>query len=587
MSDSSLLNSKIGRYEIQQRIGRGGMAQVFKAFDTNLDRVVAVKVLHEYLSDDPTFKERFEREAKFVASFNHPNIVQIYDFDSVERNGERMYYMVMPYIPGKTLRDVLSDLRQQEKILSTAQIEQITINIANALEYAHKRGMIHRDVKPANILFDEHDQAVLTDFGIARMAASSGLTVEGVTVGTPAYMSPEQVAGEILDARSDVYALGIILYEMITGQLPFEDDGSISILLKHLNEPVPSISNLIHMPNPALDAVIFKALAKHPQDRYQTAAEFAADVKTVFSGGQVDLPLIKSAPSPVITTKADIPVEQRSTRMTQTIQLMTQQIATTIGRSPIGIFAIGLLLIGGIVAIGLFNRIEPAPTLTPTAGSSSMTGDYDSSMTGEEPLYFSISFRANDPELSYWPISDDSTLMRRLTDNDEYLFSSILPGTALTSIFAREYDYSDVSLTMEVTLQAESADATGFGIIFNYQDDDNYSTFTIDGRGRFGIWTKSGPTWTELRGLDEQWTRDPVINPIGESNRLQIEIMDGTYIGFVNDKKLVELSEQPISKGKVGIYLGTTPSQSDVPSTLLIDRFSVFPPEAARSMTGS
>lgn len=587
MSDSSLLNSKIGRYEIQQRVGRGGMAQVFKAFDTNLDRIVAVKVLHEYLSDDPTFKERFEREAKFVASFNHPNIVQIYDFDSVERNGERMYYMVMPYIPGKTLREVLSDLRQRDQTLSTTQIEQITLSIANALDYAHKRGMIHRDVKPANILFDEHDQAVLTDFGIARMAASSGLTVEGVTVGTPAYMSPEQVAGEILDARSDIYALGIILYEMIAGQLPFEDDGSVSVLLKHLNEPVPSLSKFIHLPNPGLDAVIFKALTKLPQDRYQTAAEFAADLKIAFAGGEVEMPVIKH--TPVITTKADIPVEQRSTRNTQTIQLMTQQIVTTIGRSPIGIFAVGLLLIGGIVGIALFNRIEPAPipTATPTMSSSSMTGDFDASMTGEEPLYFSTSFRANDPELIYWPVGEENILTRQFTDNHEYLFSSILPGTALTSIFSRDYDYGNVSLTMEVTLQAESADATGFGIIFNYQDEDHYSTFTIDGRGRFGIWSKSGPVWTELRGLDEQWTRDPVINLIGESNLLRIEILDDTYTGFVNDKKLVELTAQPISKGRIGIYLGTTPTQSDVPSTLLVDRFMVFQPEAARSMTGS
>ena len=163
MSDATFTHTRLGRYEVMERIGRGGMAQVFKARDTNLDRTVAIKVLYENLSDDDTFKERFEREAKFVASFNHPNIVQVYDFDSAERGGQHIYYMVMPLIPGHTLKDELADLMDKGRLMPRHRALQITRNIADALDYAHQRGMVHRDVKPGNILFDERDQAVLTD----------------------------------------------------------------------------------------------------------------------------------------------------------------------------------------------------------------------------------------------------------------------------------------------------------------------------------------------------------------------------------------------------------------------------------------
>ncbi|HEX2621385.1 MAG TPA: protein kinase, partial [Phototrophicaceae bacterium] len=373
MTDLSITSTKLGRYEILERIGRGGMAQVYKAHDMNLDRLVAVKVLHDHLSDDPTFKERFEREAKFVASFNHPNIVQVYDFDSVERAGERLYYMVMPYVIGNTLREELETLGTQDKLIDQERVLQIARNLANALDYAHKRGMVHRDVKPGNILFDEHGQAILMDFGIARLVAASNLTQEGLTVGTPAYMSPEQATGAMVDARSDIYALGVIVYEMIAGQTPFHDDGSISVLLKHLNEPVPSLSTFLHMSSPSVDAVVFQALAKDPEDRYQTAQAFVDDLQAAFAGTMTQPVLINrpqlvpegntlaiaSATDQKNVSSTDTEAKISQTRMTRTIQMVTAQVET-VARSPLGILVIGLIVIGVMVGINLISRTSTA-----------------------------------------------------------------------------------------------------------------------------------------------------------------------------------------------------------------------------------
>ena len=216
------------------------MARVYKAWDTNLERLVAIKILHEHLADDPTFKERFEREAKFIASFNHPNIVQVYDFNVIQREGFPLCYMVMSYIPGQTLREVLEDAELRGERLPRERVRALVDDLTSALGYAHQRGMVHRDVKPGNIILNEHGKAVLTDFGIARMVQSNRLTADGVSTGTPIYMSPEQASGQAGDMRSDLYSLGIIVYEMLTGRPPFVDDTSLSVMLKHLNTPPPA-----------------------------------------------------------------------------------------------------------------------------------------------------------------------------------------------------------------------------------------------------------------------------------------------------------------------------------------------------------
>jgi serine/threonine protein kinase len=615
MTDFSLMNTKIGRYEIQERIGRGGMAQVYKALDSNLDRAVAVKVLYEHLSDDPTFKERFEREAKFVASFNHPHIVQVYDFDSVERSGSRLYYMVMPLLPGKTLRDELEAFSKRGEYIPHSRVEQIILKLADALDYAHKRGMVHRDIKPANIMFDERDEAVLTDFGIARLVAASSLTQEGLTVGTPAYMSPEQATGDPVDACSDIYALGIILYELLTGKTPFHDDGSISVLLKHLNEPVPPLSNYLPMPIPALDMVIAKALAKMPEERYQTAGEFAEDVRRAFHGELVTAPskitnayLPAAKASKPLTALSTTQVKQQ-TRLTTTIQQVTAQVQT-ITHSPLGILIIGLVIIAGLIGYNLATRQQPTPTTQPTqiaganaasTGSSSsitaasidegvdsMTRDNEpaDSMTGLiEDFYFTTTFSADDPNRNLWTLSNDGMVIREFSEPSGYRFSNLRAGRALTSIMNTNYVYGSVTLTLEAILEDTSSDNAGYGLVFRYQDSDNYNVFAVDGKGRFSIWVRLNGTWRELRGLpnNEQWTADERINPKGELNRLTLDIFENRLVGYVNGKVVTNVRDDSFSTGAIGLYLAAPPN--DGQAIMYVTQFGAT--DVTESMTTS
>ena len=266
----------LGKYELRERIGRGGMAEVYKAYHASLDRYVAVKVLHPFLGEDAEFKERFEREARNVAQLRHPNIVQVYDF---EYDSEReLYYMVMEYVDGPTLRTRIRYLQAHGELMPIREAVNIVHKLANALAYAHSRGMIHRDIKPGNIMLDTEGRVVLTDFGIARIVGGVSATASGSMVGTPAYMSPEQGLGQAGDNRSDIYSLGVVLYQLLTGTTPFDADTPIAIVLKHVNEPLPPPSSLNADLPPELERILYKALGKDPEDRYQTIETMMAEL---------------------------------------------------------------------------------------------------------------------------------------------------------------------------------------------------------------------------------------------------------------------------------------------------------------------
>jgi serine/threonine protein kinase len=267
----------LGKYEIIERIGRGGMAEVYRGYHSALDRYVAIKLLHPFLADDPEFKDRFEKEAKNVAKLRHPNIVQVFDFEY--DSGGESYYMVMELIDGPTLKDKLFELAADNRRYSIAEATRIMIDTANALAYAHKRNMIHRDVKPANLMLDEDGRVVLTDFGIAKIVTSAQFTASGGMIGTPAYMAPEQGLGEAGDERSDIYSLGVIFYQMVTGRLPYDADTPLAVILKHVNDPLPDPRE----DNPDLPdwvvSSIQRSLEKNSEDRYQTSKEFLEALK--------------------------------------------------------------------------------------------------------------------------------------------------------------------------------------------------------------------------------------------------------------------------------------------------------------------
>lgn len=269
-----------GRYKIEALLGQGGMSAVYKAYDPNLKRVVAVKLVHSHLSADQEFVKRFEEEASVVASLRHPNIVQVYDFNT----DQGINYMVMEFVPGETLQDRLKRLNDSNRRMSLEEALKITIEICDALSYAHKRGMVHRDIKPANIMLDVNNQAILMDFGIVKIIGGQMHTVTGAVMGTARYMPPEVVRSEPADQRSDIYALGITLYEMLSGKPPFEANSVMTVMMMHLNDPVPDIRPLRTDLDPQLVPVLMKALAKDRTQRYASTDEFSAALKRIQHG---------------------------------------------------------------------------------------------------------------------------------------------------------------------------------------------------------------------------------------------------------------------------------------------------------------
>ena len=281
------IGRRLGRVQIESLLARGGMAEVYLGTHTTLQRKVAVKILRNRGEEDPRLRllERFELEARAVAKLRHPNIVQIFDFDTIEDQP----YIVMEFVPGPPLSKYLGVLHSNNGRLELPQIARLLNGVASALQYAHEKKVIHRDVKPGNILLTSHStpiipgeplpadfEPVLTDFGLVRLLDSNRQTTIGQTAGTPAYMSPEQAMGLAADGRTDIYSLGIVLYEMLSGKVPFDGESTLSVLYKHLNEapaPIPGLA-------PALQAVLDNALAKNADDRFQEPKEFAAAFNT-------------------------------------------------------------------------------------------------------------------------------------------------------------------------------------------------------------------------------------------------------------------------------------------------------------------
>ena len=266
-----------GRYKIEELLGQGGMSAVYKATDPNLRRVVAVKMIHAHLSDNPEFVRRFEEEAAAVAQLRHPNIVQVYDYN----DQNNVYFMVLEFVPGETLQARLRRLSEAGRRIPLPEAVKYTAQVCDALDYAHERNIVHRDVKPANVMLNVQGEAILTDFGIAKILGGQQHTATGAVIGTALYMSPEQIRGERLDERTDIYSLGVVLFEMVDGAPPFEADSAMSLLMMHLNDPVPDLRNYRQDVPDELVRIIEKALAKDRNRRYQKASEMATDLRRV------------------------------------------------------------------------------------------------------------------------------------------------------------------------------------------------------------------------------------------------------------------------------------------------------------------
>jgi serine/threonine protein kinase len=311
MSPTTLQGQTLGKYEILEPLGRGGMAQVYRAYHPQLDRFVAIKILRGDLIEEPEFQARFRREARAVAALRHAHIVHIYDFDVQDD----YYYMVMELLGGDTLKATLNRQRSLGAALPLDDLTRILSGVLDGLAYAHAEGITHRDIKPANILLTRRGEAVLTDFGIAQIVGGTSYTLSGVLMGTPHYMSPEQGRGEKVDHRSDLYSLGILVYEMLAGHPPFEADTPLAILMKHLHDPLPLGGPARRIPAP-FEPLLLKALAKAPEDRYQSAEEMSAALREAAAAcGVQEASAPRPVPPPVTAARIeDTPVYSGAAR---------------------------------------------------------------------------------------------------------------------------------------------------------------------------------------------------------------------------------------------------------------------------------
>ncbi len=297
---ADLSDRTFGQYQLIEPISSGGMATIYKAYQPALDRVVAIKVLPEFLLNQPGFLERFKIEAQAIARLDHPHILPIYDYGEAERTP----YLVMKYVPGGTLKDLMArgpiDPRQAALLLR---------QMAEALEHAHHKGIIHRDVKPSNVLLQNGRWVQLMDFGLAKiMTGTSNITASGTGVGTPDYMSPEQAQGVLIDQRTDIYSLGVVLYQMLAGDVPFHAETPMAVMLKQIVEPPPSLRLKNPDISPAVEQVVLKAMAKAREERYAHAVEFAEAYESALDSGAT-LPTVQTPAEP--PTPLAPPIERR------------------------------------------------------------------------------------------------------------------------------------------------------------------------------------------------------------------------------------------------------------------------------------
>ncbi len=360
---SEWIGKTIGNVKIERYLAHGGMAEVYLGTHITLERQVAVKVMHNFIEEDPDYLKRFQREAKVVAGLRHPNIVQIFDFDTTDGHP----YIVMEYLKGPSLADYLGSLHALNKLLPLTQVAHLLKSVSSALSYAHGQGVIHRDIKPGNIILQSRANQILlddilpddvdpiiTDFGLVRIANAVTQTATGTVNGTPAYMSPEQALGKDIDQRTDIYSLGVILYELIAGCLPFEGDSMTAVILKHISDPPPPIDGI----EAPIQAVISRALEKDPNHRYQTALDMSADFNRAIN---------------LNPTAQTIPVSAQK----KTATVIPAPVKTKPARTPIILIA-GLLVVCACLSVALLGglgiyKLSKSPKLSDVSTTSSTT----------------------------------------------------------------------------------------------------------------------------------------------------------------------------------------------------------------------
>lgn len=468
----------LGPYQIISQVGQGGMATVYKAYHAAMDRYVAIKVLPYQFMHDSVFLGRFQQEVHLIAKLEHAHILPVYDFGE----SEGLPYLVMRFLDGGTLKNRMRS-RSQDVVdrpdLSMVEIDHIFTQIADTLSYAHDQGVIHRDIKPSNIMLDHRGDVFLTDFGIAKLVESTiEFTSTGNVTGTPFYMSPEQAQGQKVDQRSDVYSLGVVLYEMLTGQVPYEAETSLAVILKKLQEPLPQPSSINPAISPIMEAVVRKALEANPAQRFNTIQEFETAWKQAYTTASVvpQVPAVARretqartrprTPQAAIATSTAPKVAPRTTiRLSQA--LIAIAIITVIGCIFLGGGGLFLGLISGKPAVTSSLEITNATDITPHPSIS---------------LPFQDNF--SDPSTSIWPrvrnndyITDYENEGYRIWVNQSKPILTVSPGL----------QFSDAQIEVDAN-KIGGPDENQFGVLCRYNKTTQTAyIFTLTSNGYYSI----------------------------------------------------------------------------------------------------
>jgi serine/threonine protein kinase len=535
----------LGPYRIIEQIGEGGMATVYKAYQASMDRNVAIKVLPSQLADSAEFTQRFQQEARIIAKLEHPHILPVFDYG--ESDG--ITYFVMRYLDAGTLREKM----EQGRPLALSDVDRLFTQLAEALSYAHSFGIIHRDLKPSNAMIDSQGNLFLTDFGIAKLleSASPRLTQTDAIMGTPAYISPEQAQASKVDQRSDIYSLGIILYEMVTGRVPFVAETPLAVILKHVSDPLPPPSTVKADIPDGIERVVLKALAKDPNDRYATVAEFLSAWKQALDEAKSSA---RRAPETVAVKYASAntpstPAHERTVSIPQTESKSRGWVGWAAG------CVVGLCLLLGIGG-GAFFVYNRAADQTPPETPLLIQTEIPPATNAPQPTATSVPVMTETlmeddfSDGSNWGTGTDAESSVEYVDETLEFFVS----KDLYYVWSTPNDTFYEDAHFEVTAVNYSSDSTSaFGIICNMQENNTSYYFAVTGAGEYAI----GRYTLEddiLLTNDGQWETSDVIPTGADSYRIGVDCAQNTLTLYVDGQQVDSVSDDTFTSGYVALF---------------------------------
>jgi serine/threonine protein kinase len=599
----NLIGKTLGQYQIQSLAGRGGMATVYKAYQPSLNRYVALKVLPDYLAQDDQFVVRFDQEARSAAALRHPNIMVVYDVGQESNT----HYIAAEYLEGTTLAQVLA---QQSGPLPLARTVNILNQLASALDFAHTRGLVHRDIKPSNVFVGPDDHVTLMDFGIAKaLSGGGGVTRTGTMIGTPEYMSPEQAEGKTIDQRSDIYSLGVVVYQLLTGRVPFAADTPTAVLLAHVMQtPRPPSQHNPAVPR-AVEAVVLRALAKNPTARFGSAGELARALAQ--AAGQAALTTTQAPASAYVAPTVAIPTPPPGRVATTPPPGYAPTTPPPVPPAAMpqprkrnwlvwigaGIGGLIVLCIVGLIGCGALGKLTSTSTPPPAARATATIETQALALATSTPqnvaratataksnagILFNDDFKSQQT-------SQDNGWTFDTGDGVDYVWSS---GKLTLSIKKKQWlgwktpGVSSDDFGAEVEAQATTSDYAEYGIIFRIggeSDKRSYYVFAVTTDGKYYLQKFVNGQWSSFDPV--KTTASPAVKAGTAKNTLRVLARGAQFMLYVNGTLVNTVTDADITTGKIGVIAAT--GSNNAQAQVAFTRMTVFTAEKAASDWGA